>query len=405
MAEISPEPPIDLREIRQALADHDQRVRCAAVHILVNFEGKEALETLAAALTDPSSVVRFAAESVLVSHGDESAWAIENHLECETERTVYSALRVAAHLGQDLATALLQRELRRRVQDLWYWMIAHQRLVAADELANRFLRAAYLDAVDRNQRIAFRILELLEGSSVVRNIQKALRFGASRSKGDALEILSHLGDRESARLLVMYHESGSLADRIQAAQKHVSVPEDPQQFIEAAGNSRSEWIRIGALTFGAESDQKQPEEARMERLLALKEIPLFHNLSLDQLEAVHQITKEVEYLPGEVILRQDERGDELFLLLDGRVRIFTNYGLPNEDEKPELRAVSSFGEMAVLHGGTRTATVVAAERSHLLRLDGNSFRELLLQMPEISFEMFRVLVERVRAAEGPGRSG
>ena len=81
----------------------------------------------------------------------------------------------------------------------------------------------------------------------------------------------------------------------------------------------------------------------MERLLALKEIPLFKNLSLDQLEAVHQITKAVEYLPGEVILKQGERGDELYLLIEGRVRIFTNYGLPNENEKPEQRAVSSFG--------------------------------------------------------------
>jgi CRP-like cAMP-binding protein len=55
--------------------------------------------------------------------------------------------------------------------------------------------------------------------------------------------------------------------------------------------------------------------------------------------------------------------------------------------------------MAVLDDGIRTATVVAADRSHLLCLDGNSLRELLMQMPEISFEMFRVLVERVRLAE------
>ena len=404
MAEISPEPPIDLREVRRALADRDQRVRSAAVYLLANFEGKEALDTLAMALADPSSEVRFAAGSALVSHGDQAAAAIESHFECESERTVFSALRVAAHLGADESTTILHRELRRRVHGLWYWLIAHQQLTAADGLASRFLRTAYLDGVARNQRIAFQILELLEGSSVVRNIEKALRFGAARSRGDALEILSHLGDREAARLLVMYHEPGSLADRLDAARKHVSVPSDPQQFIDAACRSRSEWIRMGALALGAMADQVRPEEARMERLLALKEIPLFHNLSLDQLEAVHQITKEVEYLPGEVILRQDERGDELFLLLEGRVRVFTNYGLPNESEKPEQRAVSSFGEMAVLHDGTRTATVVAADRSYLLRLDGNSLRELLMQMPEISFEMFRVLVERVRAAEDQNRS-
>jgi len=404
IAEVSPEPEIDLGEIRQALADPDQRVRTAAIYLLANFEGEESLELLAAALADPSSEVRFAAGSALVSYGDAALSALGNHLECESERTVATALRVAAHLGTDQATAILQRELRRRVEHLWYWLIAHQQLAAADGLANRFLRAAYLDGVARDQRIAFQILELLEGSGVVRNIEKALRFGATRSRGDALEILSHLGDREAARLLVMYHETGSLADRIAAARKYVSVPDDPRQFVEIASRSGSKWIRMSALAIAAEASQNQPEEASMERLLALKEIPLFHNLSLDQLEAVHQITKEVEYLPGEVILRQDERGDELFLLIEGRVRIFTNYGLPNEDEKPEQRAVSSFGEMAVLHDGTRTATVVAAERSHLLRLDGNSLRELLMQMPEISFEMFRVLVERVRAAEDQGRT-
>ena len=50
--------------------------------------------------------------------------------------------------------------------------------------------------------------------------------------------------------------------------------------------------------------------------------------------------------------------------------------------------------------GRGTATVVAADRSHLLCLDGNSLRELLMQMPEISLEMFRVLVERVRDRGG-----
>jgi HEAT repeat protein len=399
LAEISAEPPIDFYEIRQALANQDQRVRTAAVYLLANIEGKEALDTLATALADPSNEVQFAAGSALVSHGDEATEAIEGYLSGQSERTVLAALRVAARLGAEQSAAILNRELRRRAHELWYWKIAHEQLAAEDGLANRFLRAACLDSVARNERITFRILELIEGSSVVRNIAKALRLGSSRSRGDALEILSHLGDREAASLLVIYHERGRLVDRIEIARKQVAAPDDPQQFINDARESKSRWIQMGALAFDFEAGQELPEEARMERLLALKEIPLFSNLSLDQLEAVHQITKEVEYLPGEVILKQGERGDELYLLIEGRVRIFTNRGLPSEIEKPEQSAVSSFGEMAVLHDGTRSATVVAADRSHLLRLDGNSLRELLIQMPEISLEMFRVLVERVRTAE------
>ncbi len=138
----------------------------------------------------------------------------------------------------------------------------------------------------------------------------------------------------------------------------------------------------------------------MERLLALKEISLFKDLSLDQLEAVHQITTEVEYLPGEVIVREGDRGDQLYLLLEGRVRVFKNYDAANEDQLRDLTAGSYFGEMAILGGGGRTATIVTLEHSHLLSLDGNSLRELLMQMPDISFEIFQVLVDRLRAAEG-----
>jgi len=199
MAEISPEPSIDLREIRQALADRDQRVRSAAVYLLANIDGQEALEALATALADPSNEVRFAAGSALISHGDEAASVIESNLSSESERTVYSALQVAAHLGVEQSAAILHCELRRRVHELWYWTIADQQLVAEDGLANRFLRTACLDSVARNERIAFRILELIEGSSIVRNIEKALRFGKPRSRGDALEILSHLGDRDRIR--------------------------------------------------------------------------------------------------------------------------------------------------------------------------------------------------------------
>jgi len=405
LAEISPQLPIDLREILEAAADRDQRVRSAAVFLLTNIDGQEALEALAMALADPSSEVRFAAGLALVAHGDEATSVIERNLRNESEKIVFSALRVAAQLGAEQSTAILHRELRRRVHELWFWMIAHQQLTTADGLASRFLRAAYLDGVARNQRIAFRVLELLENSSVVRNIEKALRFGTDRARGDALEILSHLGDWEAALLLVEYHGTETPADRIEVARKHVSIPDDPQQFITDACNSSSKWIRTGARALKTEAGQELPEEASMERLLALKEIPLFKNLSLDQLEAVHQITKEVEYLPGEVILKQGERGDELYLLIEGRVRIFINRDLPNEVERPEQRAVSSFGEMAVLHDGRRLATVVAADRSHLLRLDGNSLRELLMQMPEISLEMFRVLVERVRTAEAEIRTG
>jgi len=80
LAEIFPEAPIELCEIRRLLADADSRVRRAAVHLLANLDGQEALDALASALADPSRDVRFSAESALVSHGDAAAAAVESRL-------------------------------------------------------------------------------------------------------------------------------------------------------------------------------------------------------------------------------------------------------------------------------------------------------------------------------------
>jgi CRP-like cAMP-binding protein len=137
----------------------------------------------------------------------------------------------------------------------------------------------------------------------------------------------------------------------------------------------------------------------MERLLALKQVELLGQLSLEELEAVAQRAQEAEYLPGELIVREGDPGDRLYLLLEGEVRVVKGYETPNELPLGTMRAVDYFGEMAVLSDEPRAATILAACPARLLSLDGGSFRELILQHPEISFSIFRVLTARLRAAE------
>ena len=138
----------------------------------------------------------------------------------------------------------------------------------------------------------------------------------------------------------------------------------------------------------------------MERLLALRQVDLLAQLSLEQLEAVAQLTEEAEYLPGELIVREGEPGDRLYLLLEGSVRVVKGHGTPQELELRTLEAVDYFGEMAVLADEPRSATIVAASPARLLSLDGESLRELIREHPDVSFSIFRVLTARLRAAEG-----
>jgi CRP-like cAMP-binding protein len=177
------------------------------------------------------------------------------------------------------------------------------------------------------------------------------------------------------------------------------VPENVGDLLEDARRSELRWIRLGAMACAPMKGDPPPEEEAMERLLALKQVPLFENLSLEQLDALLQTTEEQEYLDGEVICREGERGDSLFLLLEGEVDIVKAWGTEEEDRLKRLEAIDYFGEMASLVDEPRSATAVAAGPCSLLTLEGAALKELILQMPEISFEIFRVLTSRLKTAE------
>ena len=142
----------------------------------------------------------------------------------------------------------------------------------------------------------------------------------------------------------------------------------------------------------------------MERLLLLRDVPIFSHLSIQQLDAISQLMTERQYVRGEVVFREGDPASELFLMIEGKVRIVTDYGSPEETTLNELVAPSYFGEMAILDDKARSATVAVIDDTRLLGLDGESFKDLMLQMADISLEICRSLSTRVRGLESAQRS-
>jgi HEAT repeat protein len=393
--------PIDPATALATLGDPDSRVRCAGVMLLANSDEDDAIHALAGALGDTAQDVRFAAETVLGSMGDVGIDAVEPQLRAQNERTVTGALRVVDSVGTPVAGEVLRGELRHRAREIWRAIIGYQLLPSDGGLGigHEFLRIALADDIMRSRRIAFRIIALIEGGHVAQRVDRALHFGSARARGDALEILSHLGDREAARLLVLAHEESPVEERRAEIADNVLGPRTGEEVIEAALLSGSRWIGMAARSIRSLHGSNGREEKLMERLLALKQVPLFSQLSLEQLEALQQIAREVEYMANEVIIRENDPGGELFLLIEGKVRIFKDYGTLQEESLNSVTAISYFGEMAAIDDEPRSATVVASERSRMLCLDGMSLKDLIRQMPEISFQIMRVLTARVRRAE------
>ena len=392
-------PQLDMHDLLRIARDENPQVRRAGILLLANIDDIDAVHAIAGSLGDTSHAVQFAAETVLGSRGEIGIEAVEPLLRAQSERIVNGALRAIKAIRVPASREVLKGEFRHRVREIWRCVAAFQHLPEQSGIPGAFLELALADDMMRNRRIAFRILELIDDRNVVRRVERSLQSDSARARGDALEVLSHMGDRETAHLLVLLHESGPLEDRLPAVIEILPVPMNENDAITVSRDLHNSWVAMAAVAVDSPEASTTDEVSLMERLLALKQVPLFSQLSLEQLEAVQQISSEVEYLANETIVKEGEPGGELYLLIEGRVRIYKGHGTRDETLLSSVDAISYFGEMAALDDQPRSATVVAAVRSRMLRLDGESLKELIRQMPEISFEIMRILTGRVRRAE------
>lgn len=381
-----------------ALGHAEVAVRRAAVRMLGQTSDPAALADLARALADPAREVRTLASALLGEAGDVGVDAVLPVLETTLTPTLEVALSALAAAGTPRARRLLARELRRHVHDVWRALLVLHTLLERADPSVRFLRLAYQNVVSRSMRAAVLILELSEDARLVRMVTRVLRFASARKRGDALEVLSNLGDREVARLLVLLLEAHPFEEKIPLVADLFRAPANHDEVLEAARVSSDPWIRRAYAACAAERRHGRNEEEGMERLLYLQRVPLFSQLTLEQLEAIDRILSEARYLKGEVICQEGEIGNELYVLIAGEVGVFKGYGTEQAVCLTTQAPVTCFGEMAVLCDEPRSATVVANEDARLLTLDGGRVKELIYQMPEISFDFFRVLTMRLNEA-------
>jgi CRP-like cAMP-binding protein len=134
--------------------------------------------------------------------------------------------------------------------------------------------------------------------------------------------------------------------------------------------------------------------ARDDKLEKLRRVPLFAGLGKGELERLGMLTDEVDLPAGRVLMRQGDRGEELFVLMRGAARVERD-----GRELVALQADDFFGEIALVDGGPRTATVTLTEDSALLVVGRRQFQQLLEEFPHVRLQVLEALARRVRSAE------
>jgi len=129
----------------------------------------------------------------------------------------------------------------------------------------------------------------------------------------------------------------------------------------------------------------------------LSTIPIFSFLGKNEIAAVQSLFTESTHQKDEYICHEGEEGDTFHIILDGELEVIVGQG-DSARVVSVLKKGDFFGEMALLQGGKRTASVVAARRAHLVTLDRQSFNSLFLKNPKALEYFTRVLCKRVADA-------
>ena len=133
----------------------------------------------------------------------------------------------------------------------------------------------------------------------------------------------------------------------------------------------------------------------IERMLELRRVPLFERLEPEDLQRVAAVADERSFAAGTPIVREGEAGSELYVILEGRVRVEKAEADGTVRRITSYDAGDHFGELAVLLERPRVASVIADDDVRTLVINGDGLRAILHERPEAAMAMLGTLAERI----------
>jgi HEAT repeat protein len=371
---LSGEPSVPLAEIFSLASHPNLEISLAAVDSLSGWSDPMATVLLARCLRNEKARVRRQASQVLRSRGPGITSHVEPVFRSELEREVRAAYECFRGMHDSLSRELLGQELRLLVREAWKSLALCQNLKAV-ETEHPFLVLALNDRASRCERLAFRLLALLEGDAVVSSVLGTLRFAQGAGKSTALEVLSNLGDREAAGLLVLLTEPAPLPDRLAEARKDSptlsALPVDLQGIRAQCLQSPGRYVSVGA---------RNEKSGLAQRLLKLSQFDVLQGLSLEDLEQVDKHLLEERFAPGEKILTEGQPCPKIYLIVSG-----------DTDAQSDI-----LGEVSALDEGTSLITVKAKRPTRTYSLTTANLRSLVRRQPSVAFPLIKRLTKQLR---------
>ncbi|MCQ6563020.1 Npt1/Npt2 family nucleotide transporter [Paenibacillus mendelii] len=136
------------------------------------------------------------------------------------------------------------------------------------------------------------------------------------------------------------------------------------------------------------------DEVILRRIFVLQKIELFSDLTLNEFIELARMVDEAQFEQGEVICQAGELGDTMYGIIEGHVRVHRG-----AEFIASLQEGESFGEMAIIDSGPRSADCTAATRTVLLQLHRDQVLSFCFQNTEVLKRLMRVLADRLKGMQ------
>ena len=362
--------------LRQAVrwappADDDQAFAEALVASLGS--GDRETRRLASEAMAAQSPVALALTVPLLSARDDTAAATVEALIRSGQPDLVRRVRV--HLESELAEALRVARMSVRLTSL-----ARGRH-DDNEGAYVFLRLALDDYSRYAAESGLAAMRALHGKRGFATVERGLRSGAPHARVEGLETLLNFGPGWLAGPLAQLLDPGSFE----------SGPARPlsNAELDELQHHADRWVKEAAWAVSNGLDE------RMKELIALKQVPLFSTLTLEQLASIDRLMVTRAYAKGEPIFTKGDVGSELYVVLEGEIRIH----LDHEGREVTLARhgpSTVLGEMAVFDEQPRSASAVASEKTTVRVLRRDKLQAIVHEHPEVLLEFVRNLSQRIR---------
>jgi hypothetical protein len=283
--------------------------------------------------------------------------------------------RVRTHLVKELGEALTVARMSTRVTA----MISSRPGEKAG--AYFYLRVALDDFARFAAESGLAAMRALHGKRGFATVELGLRSGEPHARVEGLETLLNFGPGWLAGPLAQLLDPGSFESGSARPLSHVELDE--------LQHHEDRWVKEAAWAVSNGLDE------RMKELIALKQVPLFSTLTLEQLDSIDRLMVTRTYARGEPVFTRGDVGSELYVVLEGEIRIH----LDHEGREVTLARhgpSSVLGEMAVFDEQPRSASAVATEKTTVRVLRRDKLQAIVHEHPEVLLEFVRNLSQRIR---------